>query len=113
MALLQFVSGIDPATPVILLGADTLFSESLAYQTRVGRGLLLCEIPIVRLEAGDLTPSDLTGDLHRPDIDLRRHIRKSPLCAVRWRETDKPECGIHFVNGAAVQSPSPPPFERP
>ncbi len=33
--------------------------------------------------------------------------------AGRWRDQDKDECGIHFVNGRAVRGPQPAPQEEP
>jgi phosphoadenosine phosphosulfate reductase len=75
--LLDMISQIDPATPVIFLDTRKLFPETLAYRDALRDRLRLTDVRTVRPDPRDLDRLDPDGALWSRDPDLCCHIRKT------------------------------------
>jgi phosphoadenosine phosphosulfate reductase len=71
--LLDLVSQLDKALPVIFLNTGELFDETLAYQAEMTRRLGLTGLRIVRPTADDIARAD---ELWRSDVDACCTLRK-------------------------------------
>ncbi|QGX98678.1 phosphoadenylyl-sulfate reductase [Roseovarius faecimaris] len=77
VVLLHLVSVIAPATPVIFIDTELLFTETLVYQQELAERLGLRDLRIIRASAAEIDQADPTGTLHRHDPDACCALRKS------------------------------------
>ena len=73
VVLLDLVSQVDPALPVIFLDTHALFDETLDYQKEVTARLGLTDVRIIKPLPEDIAASD---ELWRTDPDACCHVRK-------------------------------------
>jgi phosphoadenosine phosphosulfate reductase len=76
VVVLDMVSRIDRATPIIFLDTGKLFDETLTYRERVISQLGLSEVRTVRPQENDLERWDTDGNLWQSDADSCCHIRR-------------------------------------
>ncbi len=78
--LLDFVSQVDRATPVIFLETGKLFPETLAYAADLVAHLGLTDVRVIRPVDGDLEILDADAKLWQRNPDMCCYIRKvAPL----------------------------------
>ncbi len=78
--LLDMISRIDPATPVLFLDSGKLFPETLAYRDHLVARLGLSDVRTLAPDPVELAASDPDGLLHRRDPDAWCRLRKvAPL----------------------------------
>ena len=76
VVLLDMVSRIDQATPVLLNETGMLFQETLDYQREVSAKLGLSNVHLIRPSDDDVVIADPDGRLHQSDADACCHLRK-------------------------------------
>lgn len=77
VVLLHMVAEIDPATPVVFLDTEMLFSETLNYQREVAEKLGLTDLRIIRPDRAAVLERDVDGILHQFDTDACCTLRKT------------------------------------
>jgi phosphoadenosine phosphosulfate reductase len=75
VVLLHMAAIIDPATPVLFVDTELLFTETLIYQQEVSERLGLRNVQIIR--ADDIAEKDPYGALRFSDTDACCHLRKT------------------------------------
>ncbi|MEL0435900.1 phosphoadenylyl-sulfate reductase [Phycobacter sp. K97] len=75
VVLLHMAAVINPATPVLFVDTELLFTETLIYQQEVSERLGLRNVQIIR--ASDIAEKDPYGALRFSDTDACCHLRKT------------------------------------
>ncbi len=75
VVLLHMAAILDPATPVLFVDTELLFTETLIYQQEVSERLGLRNVQIIR--ADDIAEKDPYGALRFSDTDACCHLRKT------------------------------------
>lgn len=77
VVLLHMVAMVNPATPILFVDTQMLFSETLAYQRELAERLGLSDLRIIRAAPLRLASGDPEGDLHQRDPDACCALRKT------------------------------------
>jgi phosphoadenosine phosphosulfate reductase len=99
--VLALVAAIDRRVPVIFIDTRKLFGETLRYRDRLGAGLGLLDLRVVRPDPGDLAQADPEGMLWRTDPDRCCALRKVAPLAEALRDFDAWISGRKRYHGAA------------
>ncbi len=76
VVLLHMVAKVAPATPILFLDTEMLFSETLAYQSQVAEHLGLTNVRIVKPDMNEAAKADAHRLLHISDPDACCALRK-------------------------------------
>jgi len=74
--LLDMVARINPATPVVFVDTDRLFSETNAYREQLTKHLGLLDVRVVKSSPALTANMDPDGTLYQSDPDACCHARK-------------------------------------
>ncbi|WP_163849440.1 phosphoadenylyl-sulfate reductase [Pseudooceanicola aestuarii] len=77
VVLLHLVSVIDPATPVLFIDTQMLFTETLEYQQDLSERLGLRDVRIIRASDAAMAAEDPDGTLNQRDTDACCDLRKT------------------------------------